>query len=294
MPPRMRAPSDTDATAVLEVIVACDIADLGAPDFTLADLQADWAAPGLELEQDARVIDGDGAIAAYALLTRSDDAFVLVHPQATGRGLGTLLRHWVEARASERGAAVLRQYAYGANARARALLHAAGYERSQSYFRLRAELDRVPGAPPARLRNFAAADEAAVHALIEEAFAEVEGHTPMPLDRWRADTIAKDGWDPSLWLLLDDEAGLAGVVLGERWPADGGFVSHLAVAPRARRRGHGRTLLLHAFDAFRRAGLAYAELSVHARNRGALNLYRSAGMQPTFETERWEKAIARG
>jgi mycothiol synthase len=291
----MRPPTDADAAAVLDVIVACDIAALGAPDFTLADLHADWAAPGLELEHDARVTAGDGdTIDAYGLVSRSDDAFVYVHPDATGRGRGTVLRRWAEARAAERGAPVLRQYAYASDARTRALLRAAAYEPTQTYLRLRARLDTVPAAPPARLRSFADEDAAAVHALVEEAFTEVEGNTPTPFDRWRAETIGRADWDPSLWLLLEDDDGLAGVALGERWPAGVGFVSYLAVAPRARRRGHGRTLLLHLFDAFRRANLTDAELSVHGRNRSALTLYRSAGMEPTFETERWEKVIASG
>jgi hypothetical protein len=30
---------------------------------------------------------------------------------------------------------------------------------------------------------------------------------------------------------------------------------------------------------------------VHGRNRGALRLYESVGMRPTWEAERWEKAI---
>jgi GNAT superfamily N-acetyltransferase len=291
----MRPPTDADAGAVLDVIVACDIAELGAPDFTLADLRADWSAPGIELEHDARVTEAaDGTIAAYALVTRTDDAFVLVRPDATGRGLGTLLRRWAEARAAERGVAVLRQYAYGTSAAARALLRAAGYEVSQVYFRLRAELATVPAAPPARLRTFAPGDEPAVHALVEEAFAEIEGNTPQTLAAFRAATVDKDGWDPSLWLLLEDDEGLAGVALGERWPGGGGFVAYLAVARRARGRGYGRTLLLALFGAFKRANLVFAELSVHGRNRGALNLYRSAGMEPVFETERWEKAIAAG
>lgn len=295
MPPLMRPPTDADAGAVLDVIVACDIADLGAPDFLMADLEADWNAPGLELERDARVTESeDGTIDAYALVTPTDDAFVMVHPGALGRGLGTRLRRWAEARAAERGAGVLRQYAYGSSTPARALLRDAGYEVSQRYFRLRAELAAVPAAPPGRLRPFAPADEAPVHALVEEAFLDVEGNTPQTLDAFRTSTIEKDGWDPSLWLLLEDDAGLAGVALGERWPPDGGFVAYLAVARRARGRGHGRTLLLGLFEAFKRADLEFAELSVHARNRGALNLYRSAGMEPTFETERWEKAIAPG
>ena len=47
MPARLRPPADDDAEAVLAVIVARDVADLGVPDFTLEDLQADWASLGL-------------------------------------------------------------------------------------------------------------------------------------------------------------------------------------------------------------------------------------------------------
>ena len=46
-------------------------------------------------------------------------------------------------------------------------------------------------------------------------------------------------------------------------------------------------------DAFRRAGLTHAELSVHGRNRGALALYESVGMRSIWEAERWEKALGR-
>ena len=88
-----------------------------------------------------------------------------------------------------------------------------------------------------------------------------------------------------------DADGLAGAALGERWEEGTGYVAELAVAPRARGRGHGRTLLLALFDAFRRAGLSHAELSVHGRNRGALRLYESVGMRPTWQAERWEKAL---
>jgi ribosomal protein S18 acetylase RimI-like enzyme len=202
-----------------------------------------------------------------------------------------VLRRWAEARAAERGTSVLRQFAYGANDGARAHLREAGYEPVQHYFRLRADLATVPPAPAAPLRTFTAADEEAVHALIQDAFAEIEGHTRQPLETWRAKTIGKEGHDPSLWLLLEDEEGLAGAALGERWEEGIGYVAELAVAARARGRGHGRTLLLALFEAFRDAGLTHAELSVHGRNRGALRLYESAGMQPTWQAERWEKAL---
>ena len=45
----LRAPRATDAAAVLDLIVARDVADLGRPDYTLEDVEADWAAPGIEL-----------------------------------------------------------------------------------------------------------------------------------------------------------------------------------------------------------------------------------------------------
>jgi mycothiol synthase len=291
MAARLRPPSTDDADAVLAVIHGRDIADLGVPDFTLDDLRADWATPGLALEHDARVAAPAGPVRGYAILL-GHDAVVVVHPLAEGRGDGSVLRRWAEARAAERGTAVLRQFAYGSNDRAREHLRAAGYAPAQHYFRLRADLAGVSGAPAPPLRTFdAARDEAAVHALIQEAFAAIEGHEHQALERWRAKTIAKDGHDPSLWLLLEDEKGLIGAGLGERWDEGTGYVAELAVAPRARGRGHGRTLLLGLFDAFRRAGLTHAELSVHGRNRGALRLYESVGMRPTWQAERWEKPL---
>ena len=290
MPHRIRPPSVADAPAVLDVIQARDVADVGEPDFTLEDLQADWARPGLALEHDARVAVGTGGISGYAILL-GDDAIVSVHPRAEGEGNGTVLRRWAEARAAERGTDVLRQFAFGGNDGARRHLSEAGYEPAQRYFRLRAGLADVPPAPDVPMRTFQPADEAAVHRLIQDAFEEIEGNTPQTFDEWRSKGPAKPGHDPALWLLLEDDEGLAGAALGERWEDGIGFVAELGVAARARGRGYGRALLLGLFAAFRRAGLRHAELSVHGRNRGALALYESAGMRTVWEAERWEKPL---
>jgi mycothiol synthase len=290
MPARLRPPRDGDADAVLALIVARDIADLGMPDFTIEDLRADWARPGLDLEHDARVSGRNGAIRGYAILL-GDDAVVYVHPEAEGEGNGTVLRRWAEARAAERGTAILRQFAYGSNDGARRHLADAGYELAQHYFRLRADLADVPPPPDITLRTFDPADEAEVHRVVQEAFADLEGYRAQTLEQWRSKGPAKEGHDPSLWLLLEDEEGVAGVALGERWEDGTGYVAELAVAARARGHGHGRSLLLALFDAFRGAGLRHAELSVHGRNRGALRLYESAGMRTVWQAERWEKAL---
>ena len=271
MPPRVRPPLEDDAGSVLQVIVARDVADLGVPDFTLDDLRADWATPGLDLEHDvARRRRGrlDPRLRDPARRRR---AWSSSTPRPRARATGTVLRRWAEARASERGTAVLRQFAYGANDRARRLLREAGYAPAQHYFRLRADLAEVPGPADVSARvSTNPTTRRRSTALIEDAFTEIEGVTPMTLEEWRAKGTAKAGHDPRLWLIAEDEDGLAGAALGERWENGTGYVAELAVAARARGRGLGRALLLGLFAAFRRAGLTHAELSVHGRNRGAL------------------------
>jgi GNAT superfamily N-acetyltransferase len=291
----IRPPRPTDADAVLAVMRARDVADIGRPDFTLEDLQADWSAPGVDLERDAWVVeDAGGAIVAIAQLV-GDDALVYVHPEACGAGIGTTLRERAEERARERGTAVLRQPIPVANEAARALLLDAGYWPAQHYLRLVMDLSGAPPAPAgAPIRTFERhRDEVAVHALVQECMGEVEGYVAETLEVWRAQRIAKQGWDPAVWLVLEDAEGVAGAALGESWEGAVGYVAYLVVAPRARGEGHGRALLLALFDAFRRTGLHSAELSVHGANRGAARLYESVGMRSSWEAERWEKALGR-
>ena len=292
----LRAPSpDADAGAVLRVILARDVADIGVPDFTLEDVMTDWATPGVDLERDAWVVEEPGGQLVACGQLRGDDAPIYVHPEACGRGIGTALREQAEERARERGTAVLRQFVPAGNEDAAALLLAAEYWPAQHYLRMRARLGEDPApADHAGVRTFDAdRDELAVHQLVEGAMSELEGHVPEALEVWRSQRILKKGWDPSLWLLLHDGEGLAGAALGERWDGGVGYVAELGVAPRARGRGHGRTLLLALFDAFRDAGLHTAELSVHGANRGAAHLYESVGMRATWEAQRWEKALGR-
>ena len=40
------------------MLLARDVADVGYPDFTIEDLHADWATPGLDLARDAGVVEG--------------------------------------------------------------------------------------------------------------------------------------------------------------------------------------------------------------------------------------------
>ena len=291
----LRAPAPADAEGVLRVLLARDVADIGYPDFTLEDLRADWATPGLQLERDAWVVEDAGREIVASGLLLGDDALVHVHPDACGRGLGTALRERAEERGRDRGTAVLRQFVPVGNEAAAAHLLDAGWWPAQHYLRMRIDLEEWRPVAADGLRPFERdQDELEVHELVQSTLGEVEGYVAEPLEVWRRQRIEKSRWDPALWLLLHDEEGLAGAALGERWDNDVGYVAQLGVAPRSRGRGHGRTLLLGLFGAFRDAGLRTAELSVHGANRSAARLYESVGMQAAWEAQRWEKALGHG
>jgi mycothiol synthase len=290
---QIRAPEPQDAPAVLDLIVARDIADLGRPDYTLEDVQADWTAPGVELARDAWLAEEGGEPVGYALLDDRGAALVTVPPACEGRGIGTALREAAELRAAERGEALVRQYLPITNEGARTHLLGAAYWPAYSYFRMRMDLADAPE-PPADVpvRAFSRGlDDAPVHALVEEAMAGVAGNEPRSLESWQAAKVDKKGWDPSLWLLHEDADGLAGVVLCERWEDGIGYVDYLAVAARLRGRGLGRAMLLHGFAALREAGLTVAELSVQGENASATRLYESVGMRAVWTIERWEKSL---
>jgi mycothiol synthase len=292
----LRHPSPEDADAVLAVIVARDVADLGRPDYTLEDLHSDWTQPGVDPAADAWVVQQGERLVGYAFLDDRGAALVSVAPDAERRGIGSALREAAEARAAQRGEALVRQYVPVANERARALLLEAGYWPVHHYFRMRIGLAAAPPPPDGtQVRRFdPESDAEPVHALVQEAFAQIDGNVAQTLDAWRAAKISKRGWDPALWLLAEDDEGLVGAALCERWEGGVGYVDSLVVAERARGRGLGRALLLHAFGALREAGLEVAELSVQGENAGAARLYEAAGMRSVWSQERWEKALGHG
>jgi mycothiol synthase len=291
----LRAPTTADAQAVAELLRARDLVDLGQPEATVADVRADWEAPDLELERDAWVVqDASGALVAYAIVT-GPDLLVAVHPYAVGQGLGSELRLAAERRARARGVRVVRQFVPTANTAARILLLEAGWWPVHHYFRMQIALKDAPSPPPVLARAFdKKRDVEPVWHLIQGAYTGVEGYLPQTLDGWRATGMDKPGWDPGLWLLLHDAHGIVGAALGERGDTGQkrfGLVTALAVAHRARGQGHGRTLLLLLFDAFRRSGLRFSEAAVHGRTAASARLFDSVGMTAARQSERWEKVL---
>lgn len=270
--------------------VARDIADLGAPDWTIDDVHEELA----EADRAWVVEDASGGVVAAALLA-SGDARVLVHPDACGQGVGTHLREAVEEAAAP--GTVLRQVVAGSGDAARVLLVAAGYESTQHYWRMAMTLDHAlpaPAWPPdISPRAYVPEHEVAVHALVEDAFSEIPGNVPDGFDQWRANSVGRAHFAPDLsTLAFAADGSLAGVALCERWRDEGdGFVAYLATARSWRGRGLGRALLVNALANMRAAGLVRAGLAVNGSNRSATALYESVGMTVESHADRYDKLL---
>lgn len=285
---QLRPPRRDDAEAILAVMVARDIADVGFPDVDITDVTADWEDPGIDVDRDCVVAEIEGQVAGYAVIDHRSSV-VYVRPEHEGRGIGTALRERIEARAGERGQPMTQMIA-GGNATGLAHLQAAGYELEHVYQRLQVSLDDAPGpVEGVSIRRLDLDRESeAAHAVITEAFGEIAGNVPDTLETWLKQVRTKS--QPEFLHAIDDDEGLAAVIVGERWDDAVGYVAQIAVARRARGRGYGRALLLAILDEFRRAGLTTAELSVHGANANAFRLYESVGMTSKFRQERWAKA----
>jgi mycothiol synthase len=284
---RMRAPRPEDAEAVLELIVARDVADLGVPDYTLEDLRDEWALNEVDLERDAVVVeDDDGALVGYAIV-RALGAMVSVPPAHEGRGIGTMLFRWAHDRSPRR-----RRWIGARNTAGQALLARAGYEPVRHYWRMRRALDApVPPAPDVgvALRPLdPVGDAEAAHALKEAAFATTADHMPESLEEFREHHLTTHDFAPELSLLAVRDGRPVGFLIADRWEDGTGWVELLGVDPPERGRRIGEALLLTAFAAFRAAGLRSAQLGVASDNPRALRLYERVGMTQGFRVDVFE------
>jgi mycothiol synthase len=296
-----RSPTVEDSQLVTDLLCAVDVAGYGEPDSVVEDVLANWNRPGFDLFRDGILLLSErGDLAAFAEVWRSRDAEVEVHPSLLGRGIGSFLLDWVEARAAEQrtdGAESdrLGQYVVDANPTARRLLEHRGYRPARWVWRMEIELDRPPDRPVwpegIEVRMFVPGqDDREVHAVVSAAFAEWKGDTSTYRE-WRAFMLDRDTFDPTLWFLATDGERIVGTSLCPNYP-DMGWVRQLAVLRSHRRRGIARALLLHSFGAFRQRGRPRAGLTVDSPNdTGARELYEAVGMRTTQEIVRMERPL---
>jgi mycothiol synthase len=282
---RLRPPRPEEVETIAALVIAGDIADVGEADYTLGDLQDEWAAGDFVLARDAVVAEDAGELVGYAAVHRHH-ALAVVRPGREGEGIGTALLDWCEARGPH-GQGVGER-----NAAARALLESRGYVRARHYWRMDRELrgDAQP-APPAgvTLRGLRLPEDGdALFAVSDAAFAANADYRGESREQFGDEHLRAHDLDPALSRVAEREGAVAGFALVRRWAADVAYVDLLAVHPDAAGRGLGGTLLRAVFAAAAGAGAARVQLGVASDNPGATRLYERAGMTRRFRVDAYE------
>jgi mycothiol synthase len=132
-----------------------------------------------------------------------------------------------------------------------------------------------------------------VYECHQESFADHWEFRPVPLEAWRAFSVDRPDFDPTLYWLAEADGEVAGICLGQ-WHGSGdptfGWVEVLAVRRPWRGRGLGLALLRDAFAELAARGATRVGLGVDAENTtGAVRLYERAGMQPVRRLDVYER-----
>jgi mycothiol synthase len=280
-----------DARAVYEVMAAQEQADLGTVEIEEADIIGDWGRPSFDVSaQTVGVfdeVDGQERLVGYAEVTSGDRGDAAVHPAYRGRGIGTELAHWMQAKAKERGADVIGMPVPVGSPGDR-LLESLGYEvRWHSWVlqlpegvtiveRPLPEGYAVRAAEPSEYRD--------VHTVVEDAFLEWSDRDRDSYEDFESVVVRRPGFEPwHIRVVTDDAGAIVGVAcLSIFEPEDDrprdAFVSRLAVRRDQRHRGLAQALLVDAYARAREHGVPTGGLSTDSRT-GALGLYEKVGMR---------------
>jgi GNAT superfamily N-acetyltransferase len=283
---------------VTELVVAVESSLYGDSAFSQADLEDEWS--DLDLEQNARVVGDGERIVGYGAVHEPagiGHAEGYVHPDALGRGIGTMVAIGLEQDAARRGARAIRSSVLEADSAGRRLLESLGYVAVRVFREMRIVLDAPPPVPewPDGLRVVPfdpEHDAREFHAAHQEAFAEHWGHTPRDFASWSKSHLASERFDPTLWCVVRAGDEIAGGTICAGGTYGGGFVHGLFTRRPWRKVGVGAALLGDAFGRFWERGERSVGLGVDAANdTGAFRLYERAGMAPALGWVVYEKAL---
>lgn len=318
---RLRPVTLDDAEAVVDVLNAYAMVEIGTPEHSIDDLRTTWQEPNFNLENSTRAaVTPDNKIIGYVEVNDHSPimvrimVMVRIHPDYFGQGIDHQLMDWAEERAKQalsrapEGARVVLQgdaantFEPGLN-----LLKSRSMTYVRSFYQMRIELQTEPSQPQwpkgITVRQFQRGqDERAMLQVRQDSFQDSWGFIKQPLEQviklWQHIMETDPAFDPSLWFLAMDGSEVVGIAIC--WPKsdddpDMGWVGTLGVVRSWRRKGLASALLHHAFGEFWRRGKRKAGLSVDASNlTGALKLYERAGMSPYHQFDLYEKELCSG
>ncbi len=309
-----------DLEDVVELLNLCSFDTRGIRDFAVEEIRADWRINGFDLAADTMTLRAaDRRLVGYADLWWKSATFtrftawVCVHPEFRGHGMGTFLNRWVETRAraliprAEPGIrVVVRSRIYENEKAARDLLTDLGFRDARYSWSMEISFEVAPPAPiwprGITIRPMGEGEERKVYDARCAAFRDHWGWIEEPdkedYAKWLHISTTNPHYDPSLWFIVEEGKRVVGfAVCTARTVEDGGkgWIELLGVDPAYRRRGLGEAILLHCFGAFYRRGRRKVGLSVDAQSlTGATRLYERAGMTTIENWVIYEKELRAG
>lgn len=275
-------------------------------------------ADGLVPKDDIVLVEGDGALIAFAMVERivrddvpNYDLWGTVRPDRRHRGIGgVLFRHNLE-RIAERvaledpeGRVLLRAHAVDEEVGHRTLLEGRGFAPVRHFFFMRrASLDHLPEVrlpDGVAIRPVRPSDHRAIWDAEDEAFRDHWGAHPHTEHDYEV-TFGQSELDTDLWAVAWDGDEVAGVVQTWIWPEENaaldvrrGWLEKISVRRPWRQRGLGRALTAAALRNLRDAGMTEAMLGVDSQNpTGALGLYERLGFEVQQKSVAYERPFDR-
>jgi mycothiol synthase len=301
----LRRPGKKDQQAVLDLMIRCDIRDVGQPDSDLSDLQYDWRK--IDLDRDAWLaFDRKGVLKGYAAVlpwqtgqrlviyddpgTEGDDLFL---------GLLLLCEGWAAARLrdnAEPGRKQIVTHISDSVDYQKKNLANVGYTINRFIFNMQMDLSgevSLPAWPDGVVVRTArtGVDDKLIHAIVQKAFRKSD-HPDQPFDEWKEFMMRADLYDADLWFLALDGDEIVGTCLCFPYE-ETGWIRQLAVADAYRKRGLGSALLLHSFHTFKQRGYQKVGLAVESANLNAYRLYERVGMKKTIQLDEYMKAASK-
>ena len=309
-----------DVEAVVDLLNACSIEQIGKPQTEAHRIRSDWQSPTFNRETDTLIaLAPDGSLVGHAALWDSEPHVRIyvagdVHPQYKGQGIGTALCQWAEERGRQAilkapagTRVVLVQETLSANEAAQELLCEQGYQLVRHSFHMLIEMNGLPPEPvvPDGITIHAFVRDRDMRALVladRDAFKDHWGYVEHPLEEeyqeWVHWIDNNPDHDPSLWFLATDGEEIAGMSLCCPKTAEDpgmGWVDSLGVRRQWRRRGIALALLHHSFGELYRRGKRKVGLEVDAQSlTGATRLYEKAGMRVDRQYAVYERELCPG
>ena len=288
---RARWATAEDAPAITAIIGACEAAHDGSVEIDVSDVEHSLEVAG---EGGSIVLEDGGRMVAWATVL-GVRAEADVDPDAVGRGLGSAILAWTEARARQIGESNVRQTVSDADPRAGKLFRYRGYEVAYTSWPLGMSLGDEPPeihAPEGiAIRAYEPGDARAAYEVIEEGFSALPGRPPQTFERWRGVVLEHAAFAPAYSRVALDGDRIVGASIAYDYEgAPEGWVQQVATTATHRRRGIGRALIESSFAGFHAAGRRQVGLSTDSRT-GALDLYERIGLKVKRSFTAWTKAL---